>query len=100
MHIISLKRLREFWKIHPKAESPLRTWHSVVEHANFQDVNDVQAMFNSADYVPPYIVFNIGGNNFRLVVIIEFKFKKVFIKRVMTHSEYNVWSKLYQQGKA
>jgi mRNA interferase HigB len=68
MHIISIKMLREFWLKHPEAEKVLREWHSVVEHAEFADFNHVREFFNSADYVPPYTVFDIGGNNYRLVV--------------------------------
>jgi len=99
MHIISIKMLREFWQIHPEAENVLKVWHSVVEHAEFKDFNQVREMFNSADYVPPYTIFDIGGNNYRLIVIIEYRFKKVFVRHVMTHREYDDWSKRYRKGK-
>lgn len=91
--------LREFWQKHPKAEGVLRAWHTVVEHADFEDFNRVREMFNSADYVPPYTVFDVGGNNYRLVVIVRYKFKKVFVHKVMTHREYDDWSKRYRKGK-
>ena len=100
MHIISIKMLREFWHKHPEAEGVLREWHSVVESADFADFNHVREFFNSADYVPPYTIFNIGGNNFRLIVIIRYRFKKAFVQKVMTHREYDDWNKLYRKGKA
>ena len=100
MHIISLKPLREFWRNHPQAEGPLRQWHSIVEHVDFQDFNHVRQFFRSADYVPPYVIFDIGGNNFRVVVVIQYQGKRVYVREVMTHREYDNWCKRYRQGKA
>ena len=99
MHIISIKMLREFWQKHPEAEKLLREWHSVVEHAEFRDFNHVREFFNSADYVPPYTIFDVGGNTYRLVVIVRYRFKKIFVHKVMTHREYDDWNKLYRKGK-
>lgn len=91
--------LREFWQKHAEAEKALREWHSIVEQAEFQDFQHVREFFNAADYVPPYTVFDVGGNNYRLVAIIRYRFKKVFVQEVMTHKEYDHWSKLYRKGK-
>ena len=99
MHIISIKMLREFWQKHPAAEKVLREWHSTVEHIDFKDFNRVRETFNSADYVSPYTIFDIGGNNYRVVVIVRYRFKKVFVHKVMTHREYDDWNKLYRKGK-
>jgi mRNA interferase HigB len=99
MHIISIKMLREFWQKHPESEQVLRNWHTIVEHIDFKDFIQVRETFNSADYVPPYTVFDIGGNNYRLVVIVRYRFKKVFVHMVMTHREYDDWNKLYRKGK-
>ena len=91
--------LREFWQKHPEAEKLLREWHSVVEHAEFRDFNHVRAFFNSVDYVPPYTIFDVGGNTYRLVVIVRYRFKKIFVHKVMMHREYDDWNKLYRKGK-
>jgi mRNA interferase HigB len=99
MHIISLKMLRAFWQKHPEAEQVLRQWHSTVEQATFKDFGDIRRMFNSADYVPPYVVFDIGGNNYRVVVIVRYRFRKIFVRQVMTHREYDEWNKRYRKGK-
>lgn len=99
MHIISIKMLREFWKNHPEAEKTLREWHTIVEQLDLKDFAHVREVFNSADYVPPYTVFDVGGNNYRLVVIVRYRFKKVFVHKVMTHREYDDWNKLYRKGK-
>lgn len=60
---------------------------------------DVREFFNSADYVPPYTVFDVGGNNYRVVVIVRYRYGKVFVHKVMTHREYDDWNKLYRKGK-
>lgn len=99
MHVISIKMLRAFWREHPEAENVLRGWYSVMEQVEFRDFHHVREFFNSADYVPPYTVFDVGGNNFRVVVIVRYRFKKVFVQEVMTHREYDHWSKLYRKGK-
>lgn len=99
MHIISIKMPREFRQKHPASEKVLREWHTIVEHIDFKNFNHIRETFNSADYVPPYTVFDIGGNNDRVVVIVRYRFKKVFVQKVMTHREYNDWNKLYRKGK-
>ena len=102
MHVISIKMLRSFWQKHPEAENVLRQWHSIVEHVEhveFTDFNHVREFFSSAYYVAPYTVFDVGGNNYRMVVIVRYKCKKVFVHRVMTHREYDNWNKLYRKGK-
>ena len=99
MHIISLKMLRDFWKKHPEAEQPLRNWHTVAEQSRFTDLADLKRSFGGADYVSPYTVFDVGGNNFRVVVIVRYRESKMFVRWVMTHREYDKWCKLYRKGK-
>ena len=99
MHIISLKMLRDFWKKHPEAEQPLRNWHTVAEHSRFTVLADLKRSFGTADYVPPYTVFDVAGNNFRVVVLVRYRDGKMFVRWVMTHREYDDWCKLYRKGK-
>lgn len=98
MHIISIKTLREFWQKHPQAEKVLREWHTSVENIDFKNFHHVCEVFSTADYVLPYTVFDVGGNNFRLVVLVRYRFNKVYVHRVMTHREYGEWNKLYCKG--
>ena len=99
MHIISIKMLREFWQKHPAAEPTLRQWHSIVEQIDFRDFGHIREFFNSADYVPPYVVFDVAGNNYRIVVVVKYRSKHMYVREVMTHREYDEWRKLYQKGK-
>ncbi len=100
MHVISIKMLRAFWQKHPQAERPLREWHSILEHVEFRDFSHIREFFNSADYVSPYTVFDVAGNHYRAVVIVRYRFKKIYIQKVMTHREYDDWNKLHRKGKA
>jgi mRNA interferase HigB len=89
MHVISEKKLRAFWKKWPISEEPLRAWHRIAEHATWESFADVRNVYATADQVGRCTVFNIGGNKFRLVVVIHFNRGKVYVRRVMTHKEYN-----------
>ena len=90
MHIISRRALRNFSSKHPKAKGPLDAWWAEVRLAEWKHFPDIQAHYNSADMVGGNrIIFNIGGNKYRLVVKVAYQIGKVFILWVGTHAEYN-----------
>jgi mRNA interferase HigB len=94
MQILSLRTLKEFWQQHKEAEAPLRTWHSRVAGADWKGPDDVKVDFGTtADFVADNrIVFDIGGNKYRLIAHVAYRFKRVLIKFVGTHKEYDkVW---------
>ena len=90
MRIISIQKLKEYWEIHNDAEIPLREWYSKVERTKWTSFNDIKKDFNSVDYVGDQkYVFNIKGNNHRLIVAIKFTPALVYVRFVGTHSEYD-----------
>jgi mRNA interferase HigB len=89
MRLISRKALREFWARHPDAESPLRQWEAVVRQAIWEDWTDVKATYGSADKVGDFVIFNVGGNKYRLIAIVGYPKKKVYVQHVLTHKEYD-----------
>jgi mRNA interferase HigB len=89
MHIITHKRLREFWIIHPNSETSLRNWIQITKKANWENLADVRNDLPHTDIVGTCKVFNIGGNNYRLIAKISFITKIVYIRNVLTHSEYD-----------
>lgn len=89
MHIISRKALKEFWDKHPDSQGPLSRWFKIVQHTDFQGFEDLRATFPSADKVSRWIIFNIGGNKYRLIVVIHFNRHKIYIRHVLTHQEYD-----------
>ena len=89
MWVVSLKRLREFWGLHPSAEVPLRAWFAQTAAADWQNFSELRATFPSADLVGNCTVFNIGGNKFRLIARLFYRSHKVYVLHVLTHSEYD-----------
>ncbi len=89
MHVISRKKLVEFWTKHPTAESPLRVWFRRAKEAHWTTFSELRTAFPTADQVGRLIVLNVGGNRFRLIVAIHFNRGKVFIRHVLTHAEYD-----------
>jgi mRNA interferase HigB len=87
--VISRKRLKECWERHPQAEVPLRAWFQVASKAEWQHIADVRRDFPHADAVGRWTVFNIGGNDYRLVVEIAYMTHKVYVRFVGTHQEYD-----------
>jgi mRNA interferase HigB len=93
MHVISRKSLRQFWEKHPESETALIRWFKLINLASFQTFDELRSVFPSADLVDDFIVFNIGGNKYRLIASIHFNRQKVYIRHVLNHSEYdkNQW---------
>jgi mRNA interferase HigB len=93
MRVISKARLKHFWEIagHENAEGPLRAWYTHVNSKSvaWQSWGDVKADFSSASIVGKCVIFNIGGNKYRLVTRILYVSQKVFVLKVMTHKEYD-----------
>ena len=89
MHVISKKKLREFWDQYPKAKSPLEAWYQIARHAEWESFADVRESFNTANQVGKFTVFDIGGNKFRLIAVIHFNRGKLFVRHVLTHKEYD-----------
>jgi mRNA interferase HigB len=93
MRVISKSRLTRFWQEpgHADAEGPLKAWYG---HANSKSVSwhswsDVRADFTTSSLVGNCVVFNVGGNKYRLVTRILYPSQKVFVLKVMTHKEYD-----------
>ncbi len=89
MHVITRKRLNEFAKIHPDTKNALAQWYQLVKANEFSSFVELREMFPSADQVGKLTVFNIGGNKVRLMAAIHYNRKKIYIRAVLTHSEYD-----------
>ncbi len=89
MHIISRKALRQFGENHPNSQNPLSRWYKIVSNSEFGGFNELRTAFPSADKVGDLVVFNIGGNKYRLIASIHFNRNKVYVRHVLTHSEYD-----------
>ncbi|MEO5788928.1 MAG: type II toxin-antitoxin system HigB family toxin [Gelidibacter sp.] len=90
MHIISFKKLRDFFSKETNATTALRDWYIITKKAEWDSFADLKNTFNSADNVGNgRFVFNVKGNHDRIVAIVRFKFKKVLIRWVGSHKDYD-----------
>lgn len=90
MRVISRKTLKDFWRKHPQAEVPLKAWFAEAEKASWNTPQDIRNHYRSADLKKNNrVVFNISGNNYRLVVQINYHFKIIYIRFIGTHKEYD-----------
>lgn len=90
MHIITQKRLKEASEKHPDAEPSLRTWMKLVKAQEWNSFEEIKTNFIfTPSSVKNFVVFDIGGNKYRLITYIDYKTKKVFIREFLTHAEYD-----------
>ncbi|MCD8388312.1 MAG: type II toxin-antitoxin system HigB family toxin [Bacteroidales bacterium] len=92
MRIISHKKLREFYeqKGREDSQSALERWYEITERAQWKTLGDIRNDFPATDYVGnQHYVFNIRGNNYRLVVVIKFTISRIYVRFVGTHEEYD-----------
>lgn len=89
MRVISFAAIRDFIAVHADAEQPLKDWYKAVTKAYWRNFADIKQTFNTVDYVGnDRYVFDIKGNNYRIVAIVLFVNQKVYIRFVGTHKEY------------
>jgi mRNA interferase HigB len=92
-NVITRRRLQAFWKEHPESEAPLKAWYKLMKKGSYKNLNQLSKTF-TVDYVrPKYYVFDIGGNKYRIVALVNFVGKRVLIDEVMTHADYDAWNK-------
>lgn len=97
MHVISRKRLVEFGKAHADAVTPLDVWYRVMKGGRFTSPEALKATFASVDFLGGrVVVFNIGGNKYRLVAHVRYATEtnvgRMYVRHVFTHDEYDRWS--------
>ncbi len=94
MRVISRKRLREFWQQRKDAELPLKTWYKTAIKADWDTIKEAHQTCPQADAVPLkcgliVTVFNIGGNKYRLITRTIYQYRRIYVKRILTHAEYD-----------
>lgn len=90
MRVISKAVLIAFWIRHPAAKQALQTWFEDATHAQWKTPQDIKLRYSSASFVAANrVVFNIKGNEYRLVVAVAYRFAALYVKFVGTHAEYD-----------
>jgi len=89
MHIITRKRLNDFAEKHSDASSGLIHWYRLMKSQNFNSFGELRAVFPTADKVGHLTVFNVGGHKVRVIAAVHFDRKRIYIRAVLTHEEYD-----------
>lgn len=90
MRVIAVSTLRDFWQRDPDAEQPLKAWYEEATNATWTQPADIKAQYRSASVLKNRrVVFNIKGNDYRLIVAVAYRLKVVYVKFVGTHREYD-----------
>ncbi|MEM9480515.1 MAG: type II toxin-antitoxin system HigB family toxin [Verrucomicrobiota bacterium] len=93
MTIAGRDKLEKFMRKHANARSPLKAWLAEAEAATWENPQQIKNRFQSADFLSGNrVVFNIGGNNFRLVVLVRYAGSVVLVQKIGTHAEYEKWN--------
>lgn len=90
MRVIAKKILRTFWTKHPDCEQQLKSWYREAEKGTWKNTNEIKKEYPTASVlVDNRVVFNIKGNNYRLIVRINFQYQMMWIRFIGTHKEYD-----------
>ena len=101
VRVIAVKTLKSFWKEFPRSEQALLSWYEEASVAEWNSPNELKAQFRNASVLTDKrVVFNINGNDYRLIVDIECRLKIIFIVWFGTHKQYDKKdAKKLQYGK-
>lgn len=89
MKVFGRERIDAFSRENPKARKSVEAWRLTVEANTFTHFAELKRIFGSADYVRPYTVFDIGGNKYRLIGLIDYELEIASVENILTHSEYD-----------
>ena len=90
MRVIAVSTLRAFWERYPDVEQPLKAWYKEATSASWSQPADIKVHYRSASVLKNRrVVFNIKGNDYRLIVAVAYKLQIVYVKFVGTHKEYD-----------
>ncbi len=90
MRVIAISSLRDFWVKHPQAEASLRSWFADASRANWQTPADIKAAHRNASFIENNrVVFNIKGNDYRLIVAVHYNRRMMYVRFIGTHAEYD-----------
>jgi len=100
MRVISKKRLKDFWEAVPAAKTSLEQWYKVVIGAQWLHFAELRMTFNHADVTTtknghPVVIFDVGGNKYRIIAALHYDRNICYVLRVPTHKQYdtNQWKK-------
>lgn len=91
MEIAGISIIEKFKKVHPAARNPLDEWVNKVTPVIWRTPADIKKMFSTASFVKQFVIFNIGGNKYRLLTEIRYTTRRILVLGIGTHEEYDRW---------
>lgn len=92
MQVISRRALREFWSRHPESREALLAWQRLIAPGDHTDFDAVQQLFKTARHEAPYVVFKVGRSGVRVIAVVHYSRRRVYVRHVFTRFEYEAWS--------
>lgn len=89
VQILGEGKLVEFADVHSNAKSPLRSWRAVVASGSWRNPTELRRTFSSVGFVGRKTVFNIGGNKFRFISLVDYDLQTLLVTHVLTHKDYD-----------
>ena len=89
MHVISRRRLLAFGANHADAVDPLDRWYRIAKKATWENFAELRADFSTADQTAEHVIFNIGGNKYRLIASVYHVNQVLLVRGIFTHKEYD-----------
>lgn len=89
LRVISKRKIRDYGEDHAKAKLPLNEWYEKMKACRAKNINELRGWFNSVDPVHIYTVFNVGGNNYRLITAVHYNTQQCYVRAIWTHAEYS-----------
>jgi mRNA interferase HigB len=89
VRVVSYTQIKKFCRKHANARKSLNAWYRATSMAIWRNLDDVKKTFAATDIFKCCTIFNIGGNNYRLIAIINYKAQIVYIREILTHAEYD-----------
>jgi len=89
MRIVSRKAIREAAARHTEWSASLNAWYKIAKNADWKNFSDVRNSWRNSDVVGPFVVFDISNNRCRLIATIKYRWRMVYIRRILSHAEYD-----------
>lgn len=100
MHVISRKPFADAIKKFPNDAAAIDNTYNVLKRGDFKNPQELKAVFGSLDnfkYKDKWWIIDIGGNNLRMLAFIEFRHNRIYVKHIVSHSEYDALCKKYRK---
>lgn len=99
MEIVGKVHIQVFQAKHPWSRAPLAQWVKTIETNTWRHFAELRSSFRTVDYVSGFTVFDIKGNDYRLIAVVRYVPNQLFVKHIFTHDEYDLWSKSIMKNK-